>query len=108
MNPVDSEVSLVHGEYFADTFPLGNPDNRCVNKIHDLQQTGGGLGKTARRQRGSHRHARPAPAPRPYPQMWAAELEDQAAGGTMSPKTSRKATTSTMEDPEKMQPRSSK
>jgi hypothetical protein len=34
MNPVDSEVSLVHGEYFADTFSLGNPDKRCVGKIH--------------------------------------------------------------------------
>jgi hypothetical protein len=34
MNPVDSEVSLVHGEYFADTFSLGNPDKRCVSKIH--------------------------------------------------------------------------
>jgi len=35
------------------------------------------------------------PPPRSYPQMRAAELEDQVAGGTMStaPKTSRKATT---------------
>ena len=33
MNPVDREVSLVHGEYFADTFSLGNPDKRCVSKI---------------------------------------------------------------------------
>ena len=55
-----------------------------------------------------HRHARSASSPRPYPQMRAAELEDQVAGGTMSPKTSRKATTSTMGGPEKMQPRSSK
>ena len=36
-----------------------------------------------------------------YPQMRAAELEDQVASGTMSPKISRKG-------PEKMQPRSSK
>jgi hypothetical protein len=38
MNPVDSEVSLVHGEYFADTFSLGNPDKRCVTKIHRALQ----------------------------------------------------------------------
>jgi len=37
--------------------------------------------------------------------MWAAELEDQAAGGIMSPKNSRKTTTRTTGDPEKMQPR---
>jgi hypothetical protein len=34
MNPVDNEISLVHGEYFADTFSLGNPDKRCVSKFH--------------------------------------------------------------------------
>src|SRR5260370_41822800 len=34
MNPVDCEVFCVNGEYFADTFPLGNPDKRCVGKIH--------------------------------------------------------------------------
>jgi hypothetical protein len=34
MNPVNCKVSLVHGEYFADTFSLGNPDERCVGKIH--------------------------------------------------------------------------
>jgi hypothetical protein len=34
MNPVDSEVSLVRGEYFADTFSLGDSDKRCVSKIH--------------------------------------------------------------------------
>ena len=74
----------------------------------DLQQTCRGLGQIARRQRGRHRHARSASSSRPHPQMRAAELEDQVAGGTMSPKISRKAPTSTMEGPEKMQPRSSK
>lgn len=34
MNSVNSEVSLVHGKYFANTFSLGNPDKRCVGKIH--------------------------------------------------------------------------
>jgi hypothetical protein len=34
MNPVDREVFLVHSEYFADTFSLGNADKRCVCKIH--------------------------------------------------------------------------
>ena len=34
MNPVDSEVSLVHGEYFTNTFSLGNSDKRCVSEIH--------------------------------------------------------------------------
>jgi hypothetical protein len=34
MNPVDSEIFLVDGEYFANAFPLGNPDEGCVGKIH--------------------------------------------------------------------------
>src|SRR5205807_3915169 len=81
---------------------------RTSQHIGHLEPPGRGLGKTARRQRRRHRHARPASSPRPYPQMRAAELEDQVAGGTMSPKTSGKATTSTMEGFEKMQPRPSK
>ena len=43
----------------------------------DLEPPGRRLGKTARRQRGRHRHARPPAPPRSHPEMRTAELENE-------------------------------
>jgi HTH-like domain len=102
------KLSGINQLWVADITYIRRAPLQSRQHAGDFEPPRRGLGKTAWRQRGCHRHARPPPAPRPYPQMRAAELEDQVAGGTMNPKTSRKARTSTMEGPEKMQPRSSK
>jgi hypothetical protein len=71
------------------------PGYECASASVNSNRPVEDQGKTARRQRGHHCHARPPPPQRQNPQERAAELEDQVAGGTMSTaaRASQKATT---------------